>query len=60
MKVEHGMLQASVLGQILFMLNINDLTETTQGGKLVLLYRGYDLLITRKREFDIQNKIINV
>jgi hypothetical protein len=58
--VEYGMLQGSVLGQILFMLYINDLTEAVKGQSWSYCADDMNLLITRKGEFDIQNKIINV
>jgi hypothetical protein len=60
MKMEHGVPQGSVLGPLLFLLYIIDLTENVQGAKLVLFADDTSLLITRKDEFDLQHKIKNI
>jgi hypothetical protein len=60
--VEHGMPQDSLSSRatFLFLLYINDITETLQGTKMVLFADDTNLLITGKDEFDLQHKIINV
>jgi hypothetical protein len=58
--VEHSVVQGSVLGPLLFLLYINDITENVQGAKMVLFADGTNLLITGKDEFEHQCKIINV
>jgi hypothetical protein len=60
LKVEQGMLQGSVLGALLFLLYVNDLIENVQGAMRVLFADDTSLLITRKDEFDLQHKIINI
>jgi hypothetical protein len=60
MKVEHGMLQGSVFGPLLFLLYINELQENVQGAKLVLFADDTNLLIAGKHEFDLKHKIINI
>jgi hypothetical protein len=52
--------RGSVLGPLLFLLYVNDITEIVQGAKIVLFVDDTNLLITGKDEFDLQCKIKNV
>jgi hypothetical protein len=56
MKVEHGVLQGSVLGPLLFSLYMYELTENVQGVRLVLFADVTNLLITRKDKFGLNIK----
>jgi hypothetical protein len=59
-KVEHDVPQGLVLGQLLFLLYINDITENVQRTKMVLFADDTNLIITGKDEFDLPHKIIKV
>jgi hypothetical protein len=48
-----------VLGIILYLLYINDLTENVQEANMVLFADDTNLLITGKDVFDLQHKTIN-
>jgi hypothetical protein len=60
MEVEHSVPQGSVLGLLLFLLYINDVTEYVQGTKLVMFANDTSMLTTPEDQFDLQHKIINV
>ena len=56
-KIEHGVPQGSILGPLLFLLNINDLPSRINVAKLVLYADDTNILVTSKKEEELYTKI---